>query len=286
MRLTTKVHDRDVAGLTYVYPVVSRRAGGVSVGINLNPNNACNWRCVYCQVPNLTRGKGPAIDLALLERELEAMLGALVHGDYMRAHVPEGSRHLIDIAFSGNGEPTSSGAFDEAVALALDVLARYAPESDPTSDAFVRRVVISNGSLVHQPEVQRALARLGDGGGELWFKLDSATDAGQQRLNDEPTGVDRTRRNLHTALDCVPTWLQTMMLAWKGAAPSEDECAAYLDLVAEVAGHEHLRGVLLYGLARKSYQPEAPSLSPLPAAWMEAFAARIESVGVPVRVSL
>ena len=56
MRLTSKVHDRDVAGLTYVYPVVSRRAGGVSVGINLSPNNACNWRCVYCQVPNLQRG--------------------------------------------------------------------------------------------------------------------------------------------------------------------------------------------------------------------------------------
>lgn len=38
------VHDqsRDSAGLRYVYPVVSRRAGGVSVGINLNVNNACN----------------------------------------------------------------------------------------------------------------------------------------------------------------------------------------------------------------------------------------------------
>ncbi|MBS0311602.1 MAG: radical SAM protein, partial [Proteobacteria bacterium] len=55
-QLTSTNHDRDSAGMTYVYPVVSRRAGGVSVGINLNPNNACNWACVYCQVPNLTRG--------------------------------------------------------------------------------------------------------------------------------------------------------------------------------------------------------------------------------------
>ncbi|MEZ0245224.1 MAG: radical SAM protein, partial [Methylophilaceae bacterium] len=52
-------HDRDSAGMTYVYPVVSRRARGVSIGINLNPNNACNWRCIYCQVPNLTRGAAP-----------------------------------------------------------------------------------------------------------------------------------------------------------------------------------------------------------------------------------
>ena len=39
-------HSRDSAGMTYVYPVVSRRAGGVSIGMNLNPNNACNWRCI------------------------------------------------------------------------------------------------------------------------------------------------------------------------------------------------------------------------------------------------
>ena len=58
-RLTVTDHSRDSAGMTYVYPVVSRRAGGVSVGINLNPNNACNWACVYCQVPDLARGTAP-----------------------------------------------------------------------------------------------------------------------------------------------------------------------------------------------------------------------------------
>ncbi|OYZ39127.1 MAG: radical SAM protein, partial [Methylotenera sp. 24-45-7] len=54
--LTTTDHNRDVIGMKYVYPVVSRRAGGVSIGINLNVNNACNWRCIYCNVPDLTRG--------------------------------------------------------------------------------------------------------------------------------------------------------------------------------------------------------------------------------------
>ena len=59
--LTIEDHRRDSAGLRYVYPVISRRAGGVSVGINLNVNNACNWACVYCQVDNLTRGGPPPI---------------------------------------------------------------------------------------------------------------------------------------------------------------------------------------------------------------------------------
>ncbi|HAN56230.1 MAG TPA: radical SAM protein, partial [Betaproteobacteria bacterium] len=78
--LTTTDHARDAVGMTYVYPVISRRAGGVSVGINLNPNNACNWRCVYCQVPNLVRGTAPVIDLALLEHELTDFLQQLLHG--------------------------------------------------------------------------------------------------------------------------------------------------------------------------------------------------------------
>ena len=107
MRLSIEDHDRDSAQLVYVYPVLSRRAGGVSVGINLNPNNACNWRCVYCQVPDLVPGMAPDIDLARLESELAGFLRRVVHGDYLAKHVPEGmpegSRVLKDVAFSGNG---------------------------------------------------------------------------------------------------------------------------------------------------------------------------------------
>lgn len=69
-KLTTSDHSRDIAGLKYVYPVISRRAGGLSIGINFNTNNACNWRCVYCQVPDLVRGAAPEMDFGLLEQEL------------------------------------------------------------------------------------------------------------------------------------------------------------------------------------------------------------------------
>src|SRR6266481_393681 len=89
-RLTVADHDRGNAGLTYVYPVVSRRAGGVSVGINLNVNNACNWRCIYCQVPGLTRGAPPPVDLVKLERELSGFLQDVLHGDFLAARVRSG----------------------------------------------------------------------------------------------------------------------------------------------------------------------------------------------------
>src|SRR5687768_6822290 len=121
-RLTVTDHDRDAAGLTYVYPVVSRRAGGVSVGINLEPNNACNWRCVYCQVPNLGRGAAPPIDVDRLEAELRGLLGRAQRQEWLAGHVDEPYRQLVDVAFSGNGEPTTSHQLDEIVERVLAVL--------------------------------------------------------------------------------------------------------------------------------------------------------------------
>ena len=110
-------HRRDFAGLKYIYPVISRRAGGVSVGINLNTNNACNWRCIYCQVPDLKLGTAPPVDLVLLENELRGFLDELLHGDFMLTRVPEGARRLNDIALSGNGEPTSAAEFMQVIEL-------------------------------------------------------------------------------------------------------------------------------------------------------------------------
>ena len=101
MRLSTTDHDRKQSGRMYVYAVVLRRTGGVSVGIELNPNSACNWRCVYCEVPGLTFGNAPPIDLARLERELEEQLREVLTPGWMEQHAPQGSRHLSDIAISG-----------------------------------------------------------------------------------------------------------------------------------------------------------------------------------------
>src|SRR5512133_3908501 len=86
--LSVKDHSRESAGLKYVYPVISRRAGGVSVGINLNVNNACNWACIYCQVPDLVRGGPPPVDLQQLESELKSFLAAAISGDFLLKNAP------------------------------------------------------------------------------------------------------------------------------------------------------------------------------------------------------
>ncbi len=272
MRLSISNHDRDLAGLIHVYPVVSRRAEGVSIGINLNPNNACNYRCVYCQVPGLVRGSAPPIDINLLESELTAFLEVATKGEWMEQCVPEGSRVIRDIAFSGNGEPTSAEPFDELVQAVADVTRSF--------DLEVPLVLITNGSLASSARVQRGLEVLAANNGVAWFKLDRATDEGIREVNDWPGGADAAWKNLVATAARIPTWIQTCVFGRDGAAPSEDEIDAYLKLL-ERARNEGvpLEGVLLYGLARESHQPEAPSLERLPLEWLEELAGRIRALG-------
>jgi wyosine [tRNA(Phe)-imidazoG37] synthetase (radical SAM superfamily) len=273
-------HDRNSAGLRYIYPVVSRRAGGVSVGVNLNPNNACNWRCIYCQVPDLVRGQGPKIDLGRLERELRQLLGEIVNGEFMLRHVPPEARRLVDVAFSGNGEPTSSPDLDASIEVAGEVM------RDLGLLASTDLVLITNGSLIQKPEVERALERLAQLGGEVWFKLDSATAEGARALCGTALDPERHVARLRRAAALCRTRIQTCVFARRAQPPSTAEQEAYLAcLRALVDDGVPVRGVLLYGLARPSLQPEASELSPLPRSWMEDFASRIAAVGLPVRLS-
>jgi len=276
-QLGVKDHSRDSAGLTYVYPVVSRRAGGVSIGINLNPNNACNWRCIYCQVPGLQRGAAPKIDLALLERELRGFIEILQKGDFMD-RVPEGARRIVDLAFSGNGEPTSAQAFPETIEIAARIL------RDAGLDGSVRIRLITNGSLIGRRRVQEALRRLGELGGEVWFKVDAGTTEGYRRINSVELSPESVVRNLRRCASLCPTWVQTCLFAMDGKGPSEEEVSAYLEVLKQ-AGAGMLAGVLLYGLARPSLQPEAGRLGNLSQNEMEAVAARLRLIGLTVRVS-
>ena len=273
-------HDRDSAALRYVYPVVSRRAGGVSVGINLNTNNACNWRCIYCQVPDLKRGPAPATDLSVLENELRDFLNELLHGDFMQSRVPEGARRINDIALSGNGEPTSSAEFVQVIALIARVRREVAlPET-------VKTVLITNGSLLYRSEVQQGLRDMAKLNGEVWFKLDRASEAGMQLVNGTRISMSKVRDNLIAAIASCPTWLQTCWFALDGEPPSHQDEDDYLEFIAALLRDGHKpQGVLLYSLARPSMQAEAPRLSALSAEQLQVFADRIAKLGLPVKVS-
>lgn len=278
--LTAADHSRDSAGLTYIYPVLSRRAGGLSIGVNFNTNNACNWQCIYCQVPGLTIGAAPELDFDLLEAELRGFLEQVRTGDfYRRFQVPEDRRVIKDIALSGNGEPTSVPRFAEAVELVGDIA------SEAGLFPASRYVLITNGSLVHQSKVQEGLKALNKFGGEVWFKLDSATLAGRRLINKAGQSIEASLNNLVLAAGCCRTKVQICLVDIDRQGFPEQERMALLDALKTVGQKSPVREILLYTLARPSLQPEAGRLGQMPEPVMRAFAEDLRASGFIVSVS-
>lgn len=277
--LSVANHDRDVAGYTYVYPVVSRRAGGVSIGINLNPNNACNWRCCYCQVPNLSRGTGPALDWPKFERELHELLNAVCRGDYLAKHVPAQVRVLKDIAFSGNGEPTSSPDFCRAVRHVGKMREHFGLAND------VSLVLITNGSLVMKAEVQDGLRALSSLGGEVWFKFDRGSDEAMAQTNGTPIVASKHAKRLVCASRLCRTWVQSCWYTSCAREPDKAQVDDYVHLLElAIDGGALLAGVQLYTLARKPLLSEGQMLGPVTHEWMSQLGARLTAMGLKVAV--
>lgn len=277
--LTITDHNRNSAQLTYVYPVISRRSGGLSIGINLNPNNACNWQCLYCQVPDLVRGSAPRIDLEQFKYEIERFLHDVIHGDFYDDYeIDETLRTIKDIAISGNGEPSSTEDFEQVVELICQSIRQFNLQDE------IKLVLITNGSLMHKQVVQSGLSKMSLLNGEVWFKLDSATDSGLKNINHAGLSISRARQSLVVASGLCSTWLQTCVFQLDGKAPSVDERDAYLQFLASLKVDDiKVRGVLLYGLARPSMQAEASRLSAVSVEWMDKFANDIRELDFQVK---
>ena len=280
-KLSISNHRSDIIGLKYVYPVLSRRAGGLSIGINFNTNNTCNWRCVYCQVADLTIGTAPELDFELLAQELRFFLNDVIKGDfYDRFQVDDDKRIIKDIAIAGNGEPTSLKTFSQAIEL----IGQIATEAGifPASDY----VLITNGSLLHQPRVQEGLAVLHQYGGQVWFKFDSATEAGRKLINNTGQSCRAALDNLILSSQLCTTKLQTCLLDYDHRGLPETEKHAYLNVLKAIKDQCSLQRIMLYTIARPSQQPEAARIMPLSLAILNAFAEDIRQLGFEVSVSV
>lgn len=275
--LTTTDHNRVFNDFKYVYPVLSRRAGGISLGINLNTNNACNWRCVYCQVPDLKRGSPPPIDLSVLKKELTASLSDIINGQFLQKHADQAHRELKDIAFSGNGEPTSARQFHEVLQLVNQVLIDY------NLLGVIKVRLITNGSLIDKPYVTKAIELLSKMNGEVWFKLDAGTSEDIKCISDVNIDISQHINRLKKCAQLCPTYIQTCLFAYSGHPPSGEQLNQYVDRVKEVKSY--IQGVMIYGVARPSYQPEANQITRLPIHFLETFAEKLTSLGISVSIN-
>ena len=65
---------RDFLQNRFGYVVISPRAGGLSIGVNLNPDRYCNFDCVYCEVNRTVPPRQTRLDIEAMaeERDLAA----------------------------------------------------------------------------------------------------------------------------------------------------------------------------------------------------------------------
>ena len=252
-------HGRSFQRNLYVYPVLSRRSGGISIGVNLNRDKSCNFRCVYCQVDRSEScGKEP-IDLGRLRDELAGMIDLVVSGRLFEEgkfrDAPQPLRHLKDIALSGDGEPTACTNFDEVVALCAEIRRQRELRE-------VKLVLITNASLLHQPNVRRGLEILDSSDGEIWAKLDAGTEAYFKQVARSEIPFQRILDNLAEAARPRPIVIQSMMMRIHGEPPSPAEQAAYCDRLAEiVAAGGRIKLVQIYTVARSPTEEWVAALS-------------------------
>ena len=259
----------------FVYPVLSRRSGGISVGVNLNPDKVCNFDCIYCQVDRTRQSETRFVETDALVAELRATLdfvssGAIYATEKFRSVPPE-LRRLNDIAFSGDGEPTTYKNFDELMQQCAEIKA--AAGLDKLKDG-VKMVLITNASMFHRPHVQRGLEILDQNNGEIWAKLDAGTDEYYHLIERTPIPFRQILENITAAAQVRPLVIQSLFMRVNGEPPKPAELEAFCDRLNEItAAGGTLKLVQIYTIARR---PAESYVAPLADEEVDAIVALVK----------
>src|SRR5579872_4934173 len=251
-------HPRSWHENKFVYPVLSRRSQGISIGVNLNPDKVCNFDCIYCQVDRRSEAETKFVETDQLLAEIDHMLTLVTSGELFADQafkaVPAERRRLNDIAFSGDGEPTTYRNFDEIIAAVADLKRRH-------SLPDVKLVLITNASMFHRPAVERGLAILDANNGEIWAKLEAGTDAYYQLVERTKIPFEQILRNIADAARKRPLVIQSLFMRIEGNPPPTAEIDAFCDRLNEIVGNGgSIRLVQVYTVAR---QPAESFVTPL-----------------------
>ncbi len=275
-------HERSFDDFRFVYPVLSRRSGGMSIGVNLNPDKVCNFDCIYCQVDRTVQGETKFVGIDRLLDELRELLELVASGKIYETEkfcdTPTHLRRLNDIAFSGDGEPTTYKNFD-AILHACAQVKRQAAVDHPKV-AQVKMVLISNASMFHRPHVVRGLEILDANQGEIWAKLDAGTQDYYQLIERTPIPLSQVLENITSAARVRPIVIQSLFMRVSAQPPSQAELEAYCDRLSEIlAAGGQLSLIQIYTIARR---PAESCVTPLPDAEVDAIVELVQSrVGVP-----
>jgi wyosine [tRNA(Phe)-imidazoG37] synthetase (radical SAM superfamily) len=271
-------HERRWKENRYVYAVVSRRSGGVSVGINLNPDKSCNFDCIYCQVDRRTPPSFRRVDLEMLSAELDRVLEAGRDGTLYDSQpfdsLPVEHRGIRDIAFSGDGEPTTFPRFTDAVRIAAAARERFALNS-------AKIVLITDAAYLQKTGVREGLTILDRNGGEVWAKLDAGTEEHFRRVCRPNVPFQTILDNILETAIVRPIVIQSLWMRIEGSGPDRGEISAYCRRINTILeGGGRLRNIQIYTVARC---PAESSVEMLPDSELDSIAEAVRrNVPVPV----
>jgi wyosine [tRNA(Phe)-imidazoG37] synthetase (radical SAM superfamily) len=263
---------RDFLDNRYVYIVISPRARGLSVGINVNPDKFCNFDCVYCEVDRTQLPKDRRLNLRVMAAEMERTL-KFVHSGQIREHphyqrVPADLLRLQHVCLSGDGEPTLCPNFSNAVETIIHLRScgRF---------PWFKLVLVTNASGLDRPEVEKSLGLFAPSD-EVWAKLDAGTQEYMNRVNKPDCSIeDILAKILHLARK-RPVIIQSLFPAINDQAPPPDEIESYVQRLKELkdAGAQ-IPLVQIYSATRPTPHSECGHL---PLRTLSAIARRVREV--------
>jgi wyosine [tRNA(Phe)-imidazoG37] synthetase (radical SAM superfamily) len=271
------LHERRFDENRFVYPVLSRRSRGLSIGVNLNPDKVCNFDCIYCQVDRTQQSETRFVEIDALLAELSDMLDFVASGeiydtDKFRDTPPE-LRRLNDIAFSGDGEPTTYKNFDDIIAACAEL-----KRSRGLDD--VKMILITNASMFHRPHVQRGLQILDENNGEIWAKLEAGTEEYFKLVDRTPIPFSQILDNIAAAAKMRPLVIQALFMRVAGEPPSQEELTAFCDRLNDIQRQGgRIKLVQVYTVARR---PAESFVGPLADAEVDAIVTLVQTgAGLP-----
>jgi wyosine [tRNA(Phe)-imidazoG37] synthetase (radical SAM superfamily) len=241
---------RDFLDNRYVYVVVSARARGLSVGVNMNPDQLCNYDCVYCEVNRSRPPTNGELRVEAMAEELEHTLDFLHHGELRKLDVyhslPEDLGVPRHVTLSGDGEPTLCPRFKEAVQAVAHIRALGRVP-------FFKIVLITNGTALNQIPVQEGLKFL-TRRDEIWIKLDAGTPEYHEKINRPKMPLETVLNNIILIGNERPVVIQSLFLSLDGEEPPAEEIDAYAARLKEL--HEagaQISKVQIYSATRPTF---------------------------------
>jgi wyosine [tRNA(Phe)-imidazoG37] synthetase (radical SAM superfamily) len=237
----------------FVYTVVSARARGLAIGINMSPDRFCNFDCLYCEVNRDLPALEEQLNVPIMAEELERTL-LLVRSGKIREHsayrgLSDELLQLRHVALSGDGEPTLSPKFAEAIQAVVQVRAR-------NPHAFFKMALVTNGTGLDLRPVQESLQYFTPDD-EIWIKLDAGSQDYMKRVNRGEVTLEKVLSNILQVARQRPVIIQSLFPMIAGQEPPPREIDEYIFRLRDLKGSgAHIPLVQIYSASRPIKHPD------------------------------